>query len=220
MHVTLPRAAAALLPIATLLAPLFLGACASPMAPASLPQGAQLDGSPLVVTQVQNTPGDYTRQGNAPSAEQAMLFEGSWTPRSGRDDDAYGLGIYHYRDEGWGFGFQLQGTATDTDPRVGAIFTTPTAELEPRNTEFIVNAVATRRLDPSFGVFIGAGVATIERYRRFVDSVGSDFFQRVDRDIRANVTAGVHVWLLESLTVSAQYDTYFEAATFGLGWEF
>ena len=201
---------------------LLLGACSStaPLARPALTGTAQLDGSPLIATQVDNSPRSHAQSNGGFGELKRIVFEASWTPRDGLDDDVYGLGFYNYRESGWGMGFQLQGTLRDTDPRVGAIFIPPTAELPRRKTEVTFDVVATRRISPTFGVFAGAGITSIEEYRRFLDNVGSDFFQRVDRDIEPNLTAGVHLWLIDGLTVSAQYDSVFEAATFALGWEF
>ena len=54
----------------------------------------------------------------------------------------------------------------------------------------------------------------------FHDLLGNDFYVRTDSDYRVNGTVGAHVWLLRNLTATVQYDTYFEAATVGLGLEF
>lgn len=142
-------------------------------------------------------------------------------PQSGRDDDVFGLGIYAYPEEpGWGLGIQFQGTVRTIDPEVDVLLDPPASEEEGRTRAFTIDAVATHRLTPQFGVFAGVGVATFEDFRRFTDLVGTSFFISTGRDVEVNGTAGFHFWVTEAFTVSAQYDSAFDAATFGIGYRF
>lgn len=154
------------------------------------------------------------------SGEQNILFELNATPRETTGDEVFGFGAYVYPEDGFGVGFQVQSTLRGTDPELEVVLVPPQAELDPRTSEFVFDIVVTRRLSPSFGVFAGAGLATIERYRRFLDAVGNDFYVRTDRDYRLNGTVGAHFWLTDWLALSAQYDTIFEAGTFGIGVQF
>jgi hypothetical protein len=149
-----------------------------------------------------------------------VLFEITATPRSGAEDDVWGLGFYAYPEAGWGAGLQIQGTLTNTDPEVEVVLTPPAAELQGRDTEYTIDLVATYRVTPGLGLFGGVGLATIEEFRRFEDAIGNDFFVRQDEDLRGNLTVGAHLWLTGWLTASAQWDSVFEAATFGLGVNF
>lgn len=151
-----------------------------------------------------------------------ILIELNATPRDREgEDEVFGFGIYKYGDVGeWGGGLQLQSTFRGTDPELEVVQVTPAGELEPRNSELALDFVGTYRLTPRLGVFAGAGLVTVERYRRFIDAVGNDFFVRTDRDYRGNATAGIHVWATDWLALSAQYDSYFDAATFGIGFQF
>lgn len=146
-----------------------------------------------------------------------LLIEAAYTPRDGNDDDVWGLSIFGYPERGFGIGLQVQGTLANTDPELDVVLTPPSAELAPRTREFTVDFVATYRVAPYLGAFAGAGLGSRERFRRFEDAIGNDFFVSDDEDLRANLTAGAHLWLAEFLTVSTQWDSIFEAATFGVG---
>lgn len=146
-----------------------------------------------------------------------LLFEVTTTPRSGAEDDVWGLGVFAYPDAGWGAGLQFQGTLENTDPEIAVVLTPPAAELEGRDTEYTIDLVATYRVSAGLGLFAGVGVATVEEFRRFEDAIGNDFFVSQDEDLRGNLTAGAHLWLTDWLTVSAQWDSVFEAAAFGVG---
>lgn len=146
-----------------------------------------------------------------------LLIEVSFTPRDGDANDIWGASVYAYPDAGWGAGLQIQGTLIRTGPEVGVVLVPPSAELEPRTTEVTVDVVATYRLAQGLGVFAGVGVATIEEFRRFQDAIGNDFFVSEDEDLRGNFTAGAHLWLTEWLTISAQWDSVFDATAFGVG---
>jgi hypothetical protein len=154
-----------------------------------------------------------------PSSEDLgdLLFEVIASPRDGADDDLWGLGLYNYADAGWGVGLQLQGTLRGTDPELEVVLTPPSAELQGRTTAVVVDVVVTYRLLPSLGLFAGVGYASLEEFRRFEDAIGNDFFVSQDEDVRANLTAGAHLWLTDWLTASVQWDSAFEAAAFGLG---
>lgn len=209
MLLTQPRAAA----VALFFPPLMLAACRGPVAsaPSAFPGSLQEQGAAE-----QNT---ASEEDQTPFWKE-VLVELSVTPRSGADDDVYGIAMYTYPDSAWGFGMHFQSTVSRTNPELDVVLVAPAAELEPRTTEFVADLVATRRLSPTFGVFAGAGIAYIEDYRRFVDAIGNDFFVSDDRDVRGNVTAGAHFWILDSVTLSAQWDSIFESATFAVGWQF
>lgn len=146
-----------------------------------------------------------------------LILEVNATPRTSSADDAYGFGIYAYPEAGWGAGLQVQGTLTSTNPEVEVVLAPPAAELAGRDTEITVDFVATYRVSSDLGLFAGVGLASIEEFRRFEDAIGNDFFVSQDEDLRGNLTAGGHLWLTDWLVVSAQWDSIFEAATFGVG---
>ncbi len=204
MHQTHPRVAASLVPVAALL----FAACSSTaaLAPSVMPLVVQSDDEP--------PKGDY---GEAP---KSVHFEVSATPRNNGEDNLYGFGVYGSAGSGWGGGLQVHSTLEQTSPEAEPFFGSFSGELAPRTNEFVFDVVATRRLNPSFSVFAGAGISTRERYRRFLDDAGNDFFVRVNRNVRGNFTAGAHLWIADTVTLSAQYDSAFEAATFALGWQF
>lgn len=149
-----------------------------------------------------------------------VVFELQATPRDGRDDDAYGFGFLYYPERRFGLGVQVQGTFRSTDPEVDVVLTPPAAELEGRDREFVFDVVGTYRLNPTFGVFGGVGYAQVDEYRRFLDAIGNDFFVEQDSDSRLNLTGGVHLWLLDQFVISAQWDSVFDAVTYGVGWQF
>lgn len=156
----------------------------------------------------------------SPESFHDVVFELQATPRDGRDDDAYGFGFLYYPERGWGLGAQFQGTFRSTDPEVDVVLTPPTAELDGRTTEFVFDIVGTYRLNPTFGVFGGFGYGQSDEYRRFLDAIGNDFFVEQDSDSHLNLTGGVHMWLLDQLVISAQWDSVFDAVSFGVGWQF
>lgn len=165
------------------------------------------------------------QEGDAPTIDDEenphILFEASLMPQSGGDDDVYGLGFFAYPEEpGWGVGFQVQGTVRTIDPEVDVLLDPPASEQEGRTRAWTIDAVATRRLTRRLGVFAGVGVATFEDFRRFTDLVGTSFFISTGRDVEINGTAGFHFFVTDAFTVSAQYDSAFDAASFGLGYRF